>query len=479
MDWGDHFAKLSLKHAAVGIILLDEQGIVRFVNTQAESFFGMPSVKMEGMHIHNLAHGAPPAQRTHRRLGCQLLDLIGKNKSALRQSDVFWRNHLPFWVEYSIYPLVDEVGTKSFLLSFLDAEVAFRGKKKYLQSRAKYRIVFEMSHDAKVILSSSGTIEEANQAALKFFAKDGLIHENFFELFPKEGRGKLKDLWKERHKKKIRLHLLEFIRDTNEELFIEITIIPDVLPEETLVIFRDTTAIIMEHRQRDRFLALVGHELKTPLAVIKAFTQLLQSTTKKMNDPKIDRYLHHINEKTDLLTNLINGMMDAIHLGSGRLQFQDEVVNFDELTDAIVFESKKMYPDRAIHMKGTTKCLVLVDKQRLTQVISNLITNAIKYSPEKSSVEIVTTHTPGTVSFSITDKGRGIPKSEQIKLFLPFFRGRQARLSGTQGLGLGLYLARQVIHHYKGEMRVESAYGKGSTFSINLPSQSYETLADL
>lgn len=468
MDWGDHFAKLSLKHAAVGIILLDEQGVVRFVNTQAESFFGMPSAKMEGMHIHNLAHGAPPAQRTHRRLGCQLLDLIGKNKSALRQSDVFWRNHLPFWVEYSIYPLIDEAGTKSFLLSFLDAEVAFRGKKKYLQSRAKYRIVFEMSHDAKVILSSTGTIEEANQAALKFFEKDGLIHENFFELFPKEGKAKLKELWKERHKRKIRLTLLEFIRDTNEELFIEITIIPDVLPEETLVIFRDTTAIIMEQRQRDRFLALVGHELKTPLAVIKAFTQLLQSTTKNLSDPKVDRYLHHINEKTDLLTGLINGMMDAIHLGSGRLQFQDEKIEFDQLTDEIVFESKKMFPKRLIHLKGLTKSQVLLDKQRVTQVITNLIVNAVKYSPSDSIVEIVRSRSNDMVTFSVTDAGSGIPKTEQTKLFLPFFRGRRARSSGTQGLGLGLYLARQVIQHYKGRLTVQSAYGKGSTFTIFL-----------
>ncbi|MEP7167237.1 MAG: PAS domain-containing sensor histidine kinase [Candidatus Woesebacteria bacterium] len=469
MEWADRFAKLSLLHASASVFFLDEHGVIQFANEGAQDFFHLPVEKLIGTSIHAVVHKAPRKDRTHAQGACPFTQLIQSNVQVMRHFDIFWRDHVPCWIEYSINPIQDENGTKAYVVSFLDAAIALREKNSFIENEARYKLIFEVSHDSKLILNKDGIIEEANPVALAFFKKNSIIGENVFTLFPKEGKTAFHKLFQSAKRSSVKLAPLNFSHANGDELFVEMSIFSKFLPGKSLIIFRDTTARILEQRERDRFLALVGHELKTPLAVIKAFTQLLIKIIAPTEDARISRYLQHINEKTDLLTGLINGMLDAIYLGSGKLPFHDEVISFDQLVTETVFELQKTLPHEVFEVSGETKSNVKVDKHRFGQVISNLITNAIKYSPVSEPVEIAREVEGTFVRLSIRDHGIGIPKREQAKLFNPFFRGRHAREGTAKGSGLGLYLARQVMRHYRGTIQVESAYKKGSTFTVELP----------
>ncbi len=476
MDWADQFAKLSLIYGTSGVFLIDEMGIIQFANLQAQDFFHLPPDRLIGNSIHSIAHNAPRKERTHTDEACPFFQLIVENKPIIRHFDIFWKDRKPFWIEYTINPVQNEFGRKAYVLSFLDAQSALRGRSSYIENEARYKLIFEMSYDPKLILNKDGIVEEGNPVALSFFKEKSVVGKKVFELFPKEGRTQFQKLFSLSKRRPINLTPLYFVLPNGDELFIEMSIFSEFLPGKKLIIFRNTTSKILEQRERDRFLALVGHELKTPLAVIKAFTQLLIKIMSNGQDAKVNRYLQHVNEKTDLLTGLINGMLDAIHLGSGKLPFRDEVTSFDQLVNEIVFELQKTLPDEILRITGSTDSFVNVDKHRFGQVVSNLIMNAIKYSPTSTPIEIERKLDGSTVRLSITDHGIGIPKREQTKLFNPFFRGKSAREGMAKGSGLGLYLARQVVRHYKGGIAVKSAYKKGSTFTIELPVSNKENI---
>jgi PAS domain S-box-containing protein len=469
MDWIDQFAKALIIQGVGGIFLLDESGIIRFANIRALDFFHLTPEDIIGQSVHAVVHQAPRKERTHSHDGCPFIRLIENGEPVIRHFDIFWKDRRPFWMEYTLNPIVSDSGERAFVMSFVDAAAALRGRSSFIENEARYKRIFEVSFDPKVIINREYRVEEANPIAVSFFKRSSVVGENVFDLFPKEGRSLLIKLYRSAKRHPVRLEPVAFVLPDGEELFIEVSVFTEILPGKSLMIFRDTTARVLEQRSREQFLALVGHELKTPLAVIKAFSQLLMKSLGDTSDKKISRYLQHIDEKVNLLTGLINGMLDAIHLGSGKFPFHDQLVSFDELVDETIYEFQKTLPQETIKVVGKTNSVVNVDKHRVSQVISNLIMNAIKYSPEGADIQIESVRDGSTIRLSITDHGPGIPKKEQVKLFNPFFRGKVARQGVAKGLGLGLYLAKQLIRHYKGGIAVQSKYGKGSTFTIELP----------
>jgi two-component system, sensor histidine kinase and response regulator len=219
-------------------------------------------------------------------------------------------------------------------------------------------------------------------------------------------------------------------------------------------------------KRKDEFMSIASHELKTPLASVKAYVQLLDRSLEK--DERIKGYLDRTLAQINKLNSLIVDLLDTSRIENGRLKFNESLFNFNKLINESVEMIGQIYPDYKIRVSGESNVLVKGDETRLEQVILNYMTNAIKYSPEIRELELHSTVQNNFLIVSVKDFGIGIPKDSQADVFRKFYR-----VEGTarrfQGLGVGLYICFEIIRRHNGKCWLESEVGKGSTFYFSLP----------
>ncbi len=219
-------------------------------------------------------------------------------------------------------------------------------------------------------------------------------------------------------------------------------------------------------KRKDEFMSIASHELKTPLASVKAYVQLLDRTLSK--DERIKGYLDRTLAQINKLNSLIVDLLDTSRIENGRLKFNETLFNFNKLLKESVEMISQIYPDYKIRISGDSNVLVKGDDTRLEQVILNYMTNAIKYSPDVRELELHSYIENNYLIVSVKDFGIGIPKENQADVFRKFYR-----VEGTaqrfQGLGVGLYICFEIIRRHNGKCWLESEVGKGSTFYFSLP----------
>lgn len=221
--------------------------------------------------------------------------------------------------------------------------------------------------------------------------------------------------------------------------------------------------------QKDQFVALAAHEIKNPLAVIKGYIGLLQKKLKKSGKNKSFGYIREIDVQAERLLELINDLLDVSRIEIGRFLYKDELFDFDSLIRKIVSNQQIINSKREIIVSGKTRKIIKADGYRLGQVITNLLTNAIKYSPEQSPIKVRLKGKREGVILAVKDYGIGIPRPEQKAIFKHFYRSRRTQQGRVEGLGLGLFISSQIIKHYNGKLHVKSNGGKGSTFYLEMP----------
>jgi PAS domain S-box-containing protein len=224
-------------------------------------------------------------------------------------------------------------------------------------------------------------------------------------------------------------------------------------------------------KRKDEFISIVSHELKTPITTLKGFTQLLKRQLEKqgMDEPVIS--LSKMEKQINNLTKLIEELLDVSKIQVGKLAYAEEAVDIDVLIHDIAETIQHISPTHMISIQGASRRKILGDSDRLGQVFTNLITNAIKYSPEADTVDIDIVSSQDSVIISIRDYGVGIPKEHRSKIFDRFYRVYDDTAKTFPGLGMGLYISHEIIQRHGGEITVESEEGKGSTFTVTLPFQ--------
>lgn len=227
----------------------------------------------------------------------------------------------------------------------------------------------------------------------------------------------------------------------------------------------------LEHR-KDEFISIASHELKTPLTSIKAFTQILHNRSTQSTDAKSSELLSRVNAQIDKLASLVGNLLDVSKIQEGKIELSKESFVLEdvvrETVNDIVTTADK---PRKIVVKGKTNARIVADKYRIAQVITNLLTNAIKYSPENSPIIVSLQSSPNAVSMAVQDFGIGIPKNKQQRIFERFYRVNPAKhaTGAFTSLGLGLYISSKIIRRHEGTITLESTPGKGSIFTIQLP----------
>ena len=219
-------------------------------------------------------------------------------------------------------------------------------------------------------------------------------------------------------------------------------------------------------RLKSELVSVVSHELRTPLTSILGFTQLLR--TRSLGKEDQQQYLGIVEEQARRLTTLIQDFLDLQRIEEGHLDLKQELIDLTPLLreEAYVFDAQSARHTLKVDLPAELP--VYGDPSRLKQVVGNLISNAIKYSPEGGEVEVAGDTSGPFVHIDIRDHGVGIPADQQDKIFTKFFRGRAAA-HGISGTGLGLAVSRKIVEAHGGRIGFTSAANSGSTFWVELP----------
>ncbi|GAC1302059.1 MAG: hypothetical protein NVSMB24_05980 [Mucilaginibacter sp.] len=222
-------------------------------------------------------------------------------------------------------------------------------------------------------------------------------------------------------------------------------------------------------RQKDDFIGIASHELKTPVTSIKAYTQVLERMLQKKGDTKEAGMIGRMDVQINRLSSLIGDLLDVTKINSGRLQFNDVAFDFNQHVKELVDDLKPTSEKHTLVENFSPTGLVYGDKERIGQVITNLITNAIKYSPKADKIIIDISLENDEVMLCVKDFGIGIAQSNLHKVFEQFYRVSGDMQHTFPGLGLGLYISSEIIKREGGRIWVNSIEGEGSTFCFALP----------
>ncbi|HWO93997.1 MAG TPA: GAF domain-containing sensor histidine kinase, partial [Dehalococcoidia bacterium] len=226
-------------------------------------------------------------------------------------------------------------------------------------------------------------------------------------------------------------------------------------------------------RQREEFLSIASHELKTPLTTVKGYVQMLERELQRtdLSNDRVRELFGELQGQVRRFEDLVLDLLDASRLQRSRLDLQPEQADLVAILRSVMTRmerSTEFLPSHRLIAEMPESIEGTWDAARLDQVFTNLIANALKYSPQGGDVRVSARQHDGVVEVTVRDSGIGIAEDDFGAIFEPFVRGKVGR-RGISGTGLGLYVARQIVEQHGGTISVESALGKGSTFIVRLP----------
>ncbi len=239
--------------------------------------------------------------------------------------------------------------------------------------------------------------------------------------------------------------------------------------DSVYAVLMDVTDQKQDEQRKNDFIAIVSHELKTPLTSMKGFIQVMQLKAKRDENAFAHKALEGAERQINKMTSMINGFLDISRLESGKIMMNFQRVQLFDVVEEVIEEYTTMVTSHHIFSDCQSGFFVKIDREKLGHVISNLISNAIKYSPTGSNIYIACYQSDEQAIFKIHDEGMGINESDLPKLFERFYRVESSTMATVSGFGIGLYLSSEIINRHGGKIWAESDLGKGSTFYFSLP----------
>ncbi len=509
-----HVYKLLFESAAEGLIVVDTQGIIRLANMRANEMFGYKVNELQGMTVDTLLpdkfRGSHAAHRDNymrkpakRSMGIGM-DLAGRRKDGSE-----------FPVEISLNNFMGKDG-KMYVMGLITDITVRRGVEEQirrinedLEGRVKQRTrELEESQKLYKIVARNfpdGTINVFDRELNYVFVEgmelfkygvtsEKLVGTSYLERLPDEVRNfmkeKLTGVFDGKGNASFEVNLAERHYSMNAVALHD----SKGRIDQVLLVERDSTRqkkaekdmleALEKERQlnelKSRFVSMASHEFRTPLGAILSSTSLIEEyiahndATLAYVREKTAKHLKRIKSSIGNLTSILNDFLSLDKLEQGRVEPKPDFLDIVKFTHELIDELKPTLK------KGQTikyehegvQIQVFTDEQMLRNILLNLLSNARKYSPEDSLIEIRTAHSPGVIKASVTDHGMGIPEEDQLHLFERFFRAKNA--IHLQGTGLGLNIVKRYLDLMGGSISFRTSEGKGTTFTITLPANQFD-----
>lgn len=334
--------------------------------------------------------------------------------------------------------------------------------------------IIESSDDAILSKTLDGIITSWNASAKRLFGYEAeeVVGQPVLILIPEDRQDEEPQILA-RLRKGERVDHFETKRITKDKQLIDLslTISPIKDSKGNIIgiskIARDITDKKREEQKRNDFIAMVSHELKTPLTSIKSYIQILLARATTSEDSFEMRALSRTDSQVKKMVTMINDFLSLARLEEAKIQLSKKSFDLRTLISEVVSDAQVLSEYENIHVINGS-AMVFADPDKIGQVMTNLISNAIKYSPNKGKIIVEFKLLDDEVTVSVTDHGIGIPLKHQARLFERFYRVDNGTVPIVTGFGVGLYLASELLRYHNSRLSVKSEEGAGSTFSFNL-----------
>ena len=302
--------------------------------------------------------------------------------------------------------------------------------------------------------------------------RDDALNQNILELLKIEEEYELRDLITQSPE------LMIYSQNVNGE-YISLRVRFALIRRESgfisglVAVLHDTTEQEKEERERRLFVSNVSHELRTPLTSVKSYLEALDEGA--LSEPVAPDFIRVSLDETNRMMRMVTDLLHLSRIDNATSHLDVELINFTAFITFILNRFDKMKSQdeekkyELVRDYPITSVWIEIDTDKMTQVIDNILNNAIKYSPDGGKITVNMKTTDDQMILSISDQGLGIPKEDLPKIFDRFYRVDKARSRAQGGTGLGLAIAKEIIKQHKGFIWAKSEYGKGSTFTIVLP----------
>lgn len=340
---------------------------------------------------------------------------------------------------------------------------------------AKLAAIIESSDDAIVSKTLESVITSWNDSAMRMFGytADEMIGETIHKLIPEDRLDEEPQILA-RLKNGDRVQHFETKRRTKSGKLIDVSLTISPVKDKNGQIIglskiaRDITFKKEEEQRKNDFVAMVSHELKTPLTTIHSYVQLLLARAQKDGDEFHLKALSRTEVQTKRMTAMINDFLSVARLEEGEISIHKKMFDLEPLAEEIALDVQFLTAKHEIKWMGCEGVQINGDRDKIGQVLNNLLTNAIKYSPDGGLVTLGCEKHGNKVKIFVRDQGVGIKPEDQKHLFERFYRAEDDKLKMVSGFGLGLYLVSEILRHHGSKIEVESEENKGSTFYFNL-----------
>lgn len=337
----------------------------------------------------------------------------------------------------------------------------------------EFSTLYQSSPVAYITMDSKGKVLDFNPAAIRLLhgESDVMTQENFFDRVHPDFDFSI-ILGKIKSGLTVNDEEVPLCTFEKEHIWTKLSIHSRPFEEKRMLSLIDITEQKAVDTAKSEFVALATHQLRTPIAAIRWNVELLE---KKMSDTLTEdqsRYLVKINRNVGRMVSLINDFLSVSKLEMGTFASNQEAVNLSEFFDSIVDEFTEKISQKNITLNRTDnppQLQVTIDSRLLHIIVSNLMSNATKYSNPNGTLDFSYTLEGTTLHIVVKDDGIGIPESELERLFSKFFRATNAQTHQTQGTGLGLYVVKQSVEKLGGTIEVSSQENQGAQFNVALP----------
>lgn len=464
-----------VESAEDAIIGKNLEGVVTSWNPAAEKLYGYSTKEIVGRSIKTIF---PPDRDD------ELETILAKIKQGQQilhyETQRVTKDGVVIDVSVTISP-IKEISGRVIGASVIARDIT---EKKVLdEQRRKLAAIIDSSDDAIISKTLEGIITSWNRGAEKIYgyAAEEVIGKPVSILIPPDSRDELPQLLKQvKGGNKVDHYESKRVRKDGKTVHVSVTISPIKDSTGNIVaassIARDITHQVEYERlkeleaRKDEFISMASHELRTPVTTIKIHAEILRQKTAKLQEQTFATSIDKIEVQIQRLTRLIDELLTLTRIQEGRMSIRSARFDLSSLITEVV-EDLVHGTGREIIFQASDGVAIVGDRDKITQVLVILLNNAIKYSSEKSKIILRLEEQGHEAKVSVRDAGIGITQKHQEEIFERFYQVPSPVEKTYPGLGMGLFIAREIIHLHGGRIWVESAPHKGSTFSFTIPAK--------